>query len=157
MPIEISASDERILTILQCDGRISNNQLAERASISESSALRRTRALEQVGVIMGYQAKIDPKQIGYQICAYVLVNLDQRSETDTAAFFESVEHEHRIVECTALTGTSDLLLRVVARDIEDLGDLTMKGILRHPSVKDIASSVVIKVIKPFAGYQVTTG
>ena len=152
--MKIDAIDRRILDVLQNEGRISNVELARAARVSEASCLRRTRALEASGVISGYRATVDSGLVGYPVSAFIVVNLDQRSETDTTAFFSDMQDEPRIVECVAVTGTNDLILKVVARDIEDLGKLTMKGILRHPSVKDIASSVVIKQIKPFSGLPV---
>jgi len=140
--------DERIiLEALQKDGRISNVKLAKVANMSESPCLRKTKALEDSGVIQGYQALVDPKLLGYAISAVILVNLDQRSETDTADFFDSVKREPRITEALGITGPNDLILRVVAKDIDDLGQLTMEGILHFPSVKDIASCVVLKHIK----------
>ena len=145
--MKIAKDEARILTLLQREGRLSNVELAKRSHISESPCLRKTRALEEAGVISGYRAVVDPKLLGCSISAVIMVNLDQRSETDSAAFFEAVQREERIVECLAITGPNDLVLRVVARDIDDLGQLTMEGILRFPSVKDIASCVVIKEIK----------
>ena len=153
--MQLKHEEHRILEVLQRDGRISNVNLAKATNISESPCLRKTRALEESGVISGYRAIVDQKKIGFGISAYIMVNLDQRSETDTASFFDSVQQEPRIVECVAITGPNDLVLKVVAKDIEDLGKLTMEGILRHPSVKDIASSVVIKKIKPFSGVPVS--
>lgn len=151
----LKKEEHRILEVLQTQGRISNVNLAKAVNLSESPCLRKTKALETSGVITGYRAVVDQKKIGYGISAYIMVNLDQRSETDTAAFFDSVQHEPRIIECVAITGSNDLVLKVVAIDIEDLGKLTMEGILRHPSVKDVASSVVIKQIKPFSGLPAT--
>jgi len=149
--MKLKSKERHILEVLQRDGRISNVNLAKAVDLSESPCLRKTKALEESGVISGYRAVVDQKKTGYDISAYIMVNLDQRSETDTTAFFDSVQHEPRIIECVAITGSNDLVLKVVAKDIEDLGKLTMEGILRHPSVKDIASSVVIKKIKPFSG------
>lgn len=151
----LKKEEQRILEVLQTQGRISNVNLAKAVNLSESPCLRKTKALETSGVITGYRAVVDQKKMGYGISAYIMVNLDQRSETDTAAFFDSVQHEPRIIECVAITGSNDLVLKVVAIDIEDLGKLTMEGILRHPSVKDVASSVVIKQIKPFSGLPAT--
>lgn len=151
----LKKEEHRILEVLQTQGRISNVNLAKAVNLSESPCLRKTKALETSGVITGYRAVVDQKKMGYGISAYIMVNLDQRSETDTAAFFDSVQHEPRIIECVAITGSNDLVLKVVAIDIEDLGKLTMEGILRHPSVKDVASSVVIKQIKPFSGLPAT--
>jgi len=152
--MNLKKDERRILEVLQIDGRISNVELARAVNISESPCLRKTRALEESGVISGYRAVVDQKKAGYGISAYIMVNLDQRSEVDTAAFFDLVQSEARIVECVAVIGSNDMILKVVARDIEDLGQLTMQGILRHPGVKDIASSVVIKEIKAFSGLPV---
>ncbi|MEM0954739.1 MAG: Lrp/AsnC family transcriptional regulator [Pseudomonadota bacterium] len=145
--MRLDKSERRILDALQRDGRISNVQLAEQLGMSESPCLRKTRALEEAGVIAGYHATVNPRAVGLRVAAYVLVNLDQRSETQTQAFFTALRDEPRIVECVALTGTYDLLLKVATRDIEDLADLTMDGILSYDSVKDIASCVVLKEIK----------
>ncbi|MEQ8263860.1 Lrp/AsnC family transcriptional regulator [Pseudohaliea sp.] len=145
--MKVDRQQERILVELQLDGRISNAQLAEKVAMSESSCLRKTRALEEAGVIAGYRADVDPKSLGLKVSAYILVNLDQRSETVTREFFEAVAAEPRIVECVALTGQHDLMLKVVASDIDDLADLTMGGILSYATVKDIASCVVLKNIK----------
>lgn len=150
MPKEIGRSEQRLLEVLQSDGRISNVHLAAACNMSESPCLRKTKALEEAGVITGYRAMVDPKKLGLAVSAYILVNLDQRSETVTRKFFDAVQAEPRITECVALTGTHDLLLRVVASDIEDLADLTMRGILSYDSVKDIASCVVLKEIKPMS-------
>ena len=149
--MKLKSKERRILEVLQRDGRISNVNLAKAVDLSESPCLRKTKALEESGVISGYRAVVDQKKTGYDVSAYIMVNLDQRSEIDTTVFFDSVQDEPRIIECVAVTGTNDLVLKVVAKDIEDLGKLTMEGILRHPSVKDIASSVVIKKLKPFSG------
>lgn len=149
--MSITQEDRRILRELQQDGKISNVELARRVNMSESPCLRRTKALEDSGVIKSYQVRLDAKKLGYPVTAYILVNLDQRTETDANRFFEAVRHEPRIVECVAITGPNDLMLRVVARDIDDLSNLTMEGILRHPSVKDIASCIVLKHIKEDEG------
>lgn len=145
--MDLTDEDRRILNVLLREGRISNVDLARKVNMSESACLRRTRALEDAGVIAGYRAQVDPAALGYGVSAYVLVNLDQRTETDARHFFDAIDREPRILECTAITGSNDLILRVVGRDMEDIADLTMGGILRHPSVKDIASCMVLKVLK----------
>ncbi|QIB66794.1 Lrp/AsnC family transcriptional regulator [Kineobactrum salinum] len=146
--MKIGQSERRILDVLQRDGRISNVLLAEAAGISESPCLRKTRALEESGIIEGYKAVLSPRKIGLNVSAYILVNLDQRSETITNEFFDALQGEPRVTECVALTGSHDLLLKVVARDIDDLAELTMGGILSFDSVKDISSCIVLKAIKP---------
>ncbi len=149
--MSLTPEDRRILKELQTDGRLPNVELARRVGMSESPCLRRTRSLEEAGIISGYKAVVNPKAAGYMISAYILVNLDQRAETDDQRFFDAIAKEPRIIECAALTGPNDLILKVVARDIDDLADLSMHGILRLPSVKDIASCIVLRTIKETSG------
>lgn len=151
----LAREDLKLLRELQRDGRASNVELARRTNMSESACLRRTRALEDAGVITGYRAEVNAKSVGYGVSAYVLVNLDQRTETDAHTFFNAVAKEPRIVECAAITGSNDLILRVVGRDMDDIAELTMSGILRHPSVRDIASCVVLREIKEDRGIPVS--
>lgn len=149
--MKLSPEDRRILKELQTDGRIPNVELARRVGMSESPCLRRTRSLEETGIITGYRAVVDPKAAGYTVNAYILINVDQRAETDDQRFFDAIAKEPRIIECAVLTGPNDLILKVVARDIDDLADLSMHGILRLPSVKDIASCIVLRQIKDNSG------
>ena len=143
----LTKNDVDILEELQSDGRLSNVELAKKIGLSESPCLRKTKQLEENGVIKGYKAVVDPKGVGCTISAVILVNLDQRSEADGKSFYTALQDEKRVTECLAITGSADLVLRVVAKDIEDLTEFTFNGLLRHPSVKDISSCVVLKEIK----------
>ena len=82
-----------------------------------------------------------------EIVAYVQVNLDQRSEVDTNAFVKSVKKAPWIVECVAISGTHDYLLKIAARNIDHFGELTMKNLLRFPGVTDVMSNLVLASIK----------
>ena len=143
----LTKNDVDILEALQVDGRLSNVELAKKIGLSESPCLRKTKQLEENAVIKGYKAVVDPKGVGCTISAIILVNLDQRSEADGESFYTALQDEKRVTECLAITGSADLVLRVVAKDIEDLTEFTFNGLLRHPSVKDISSCVVLKEIK----------
>lgn len=141
------AADRRILSELQLNGRLTNVELAERVGLSESPCLRRVRNLEKEGVIVGYAALLDRRTLGLEMVAYMQVNLDQRSEADTNAFVEAVRKAPWIVECVAISGTHDYLLKVAARSIDHYGELTMKKLLRFPGVIDVTSNLVLASIK----------
>ena len=143
----LERSERNILGILQKDGRISNVDLARQAGLSESPCLRRVKQLESAGFIKGYVAVIDPKLVGFDVCAYIQLNLADHSDEIIEAFHQAIEREERIIECYALSGTYDYLLKVVARNIDDFADLTMKRILRLPAVKDVISSFILQGIK----------
>ena len=144
--MKIGKYESDILAALQEDGRISNVELAKKVGLSESPCLRKTKQLEEENIIQGYKAVVDPKAVGCQISAVLLVNLYQ-SEDKTREFFEAIATEDRVIECLVLTGTTDIMLKVVARDIDDLTELTFTGLLRHASVKDVSSCIVLKEIK----------
>lgn len=139
--------EKRILRELQANGRIANVELADRVGLSESPCLRRVRALEQAGVITGYRAMVDARRLGLDVVAYIHVNLDLRTEADTKRFLDAVQAEERIVECSAMSGSYDYLLKVLATTIEEYADLTMHHILRYAGVKDISSAFVLKEMK----------
>ncbi len=144
---ELDPTDKKILTELQVDGRISNTDLSRQVGLSESPCLRRVRNLESDGVIAGYSVLLDHRKLGLEIVAYVQVNLDQRSEADTNAFVNAVRKATWIVECVAISGTHDYLLKIAAKNIDHFGELTMKKLLRFPGVTDITSNLVLASIK----------
>jgi len=144
--MKIGRYEKHILSILQTEGRISNVDLAKKIDLSDSPCLRKTKALEDEGFIKGYKAIVDNKKMGCHISAIVMVNLNQ-ADVVSPDFFDEIHSEPRVLECLAITGSSDLMLRVVAKDIDDLAELTFNGLLRNPSVKDVSSCVVLREIK----------
>jgi len=144
---DLDLTDRKILIELQADGRISNTDLSRKVGLSESPCLRRVRKLEEDGVIAGYSAHLDHRKLGLEMVAYVQVNLDQRTEADTNAFVQAVRKAPWIVECVAISGTHDYLLKVAARNIDHFGELILKKLLRFPGVTDVVSNLVLASIK----------
>ncbi len=147
MTITLDAGDRKILRELQRNARLSNIDLAARIGMSPSTCLRRTRALEEAGIISAYVAVVDQAALGPSISLYIMINLDQRIETDAKMFFDRIARDDRIVECVALTGNHDILIRAVVRDMADMAQLTMDTLLKLPSVRSITSSIVMRPIK----------
>lgn len=145
--MQLTEPERRILLELQNNGRISNVDLASATGLSESPCLRRVRQLEETGVIKGYGAFVDQKKVGLDVVAYIQVNLDQHSEKQIDKFLEAVGREARIVSCYAMSGVFDYLLKVLVTDLDEYGELAMRGILRYPGVKDISSSFVLNEVK----------
>lgn len=141
------AGDRKILQELQRNARLSNMELAARVGMSPSTCLRRTRALEKAGIISGYVAIVDAAALGPSISLYIMVDLDQRIETDAKMFFDRIARDERIVECVALTGSHDILIKAEVRDMAAMAHLTMDTLLKLPSVRSITSSIVMRPIK----------
>jgi Lrp/AsnC family leucine-responsive transcriptional regulator len=143
----LSETDRRILRILQKEGRIPNVELAQRVGMAASPCLRRVKALEADGVIKGYAAQISRRRVGFGVLAFVQVNLSRHADEVTESFERAVRDLEEVTECYALTGDYDFLLRIVARDLDDLADSIMKRLLRMPGVQDVRSSIVLNVVK----------
>ncbi len=145
--ITLDAGDRRLLKELQRNARLSNLELAARVGMSPSTCLRRTRALEEAGIISAYVAVVDPAALGPSISLYIMIDLDQRIETDAKMFFDRIARDDRIVECVALTGVHDILIRAEVPDMAAVAHLTMETLLKLPSVRSITSSIVMRPIK----------
>ena len=157
---ELDKIDRHILAILQTDGRLSNQDVAERVNLSPSPCLRRIKRLEETGVIRQYVALLDPDKIGLGLLAYVNVRLEKHSDTHSidrrkgsaasaprADFALSVAQWPEVVACYAMTGEMDYLLRVHVEDMEHFSRFMMETLLRHPAVLDVKSSFALQRIK----------
>ncbi|HVO45235.1 MAG TPA: Lrp/AsnC family transcriptional regulator [Steroidobacteraceae bacterium] len=140
-------SDRLILRELERHGRLSNVELARRVRMSESACSRRVRALQESGAIQGYRAVIDPKAMGRNLVAYLLVNLDQRGATDANAFLDVIRGDDRIASCAAVTGEFDLILQAYVEDVDDLTDLSLDTLLRIPTVRDVVTCLCLRIHK----------
>jgi Lrp/AsnC family leucine-responsive transcriptional regulator len=153
--IELDKTDRKILAILQADGRLTNQEIAERVNLSPSPCLRRIKRLEETGVIRQYVALLAPERIGLGLLAYVNVRLEKHSDAPGAGgsrspradFAASVENWPEVVACYAMTGEMDYLLRVHVEDMEHFSHFMMDTLLRHPAVLDVKSSFALKRIK----------
>jgi Lrp/AsnC family leucine-responsive transcriptional regulator len=136
-----------ILQALQSEGRISNVELAERVGLSESPCFRRVRQLEERGIISGYAARLDRRELGLQVTAFVQVTLEKQDDRKQRDFLAQVETEEHIVECHAMSGSHDYLLKVVARSMDHFSDLSMNRILKFAGVKNIESNFSLLAVK----------
>ena len=144
---QIDDTDRRILTVLQKDGKASLADVAAASGLSTSPCWRRIRRLEEDGVITGYVARLDPRAIGLHALAYVFVSLVDHREQTVTRFQRLIETEARIVECASITGGSDFILKVAARDPEDLETFLMKGVLASGLVRASHTHFVLRRTK----------
>ena len=150
-PTELDAIDRRILRALQTDGRVTYDVLAAQVSLSPSATLRRVKRLEESGVISGYVALVRPERVGLGLTAYLNVRLEKHTEVHKRnpmdLFRAAVQAWPEVVECAALTGEMDYLLRVVIQDMAHYTRFIMDTLLKHPSVEDCKTSFVLDRVK----------
>jgi Lrp/AsnC family leucine-responsive transcriptional regulator len=139
--------DQRILTVLQHQGRITNAELAERVNLSASACLRRVQRLEQAGVIAGYAAQVDPQAVGLGLQAFVRVQLKQHDSATIERFVDLVNAWDEVAACHALTGDMDYLLHVHVADLEHFSRFLLDQLLNTGGVADVNSSFVLRTVK----------
>ena len=145
--------DRSILRELQRDGRLSNQELAQRVGLTPSPCLRRVRQLEEDGVILGYRAVVDPASVGRRF--EVLVSVEVRRDRATVEAFEAaVRDMPDVVEAFRLFGSPGCLLRVAVADIDTFERLWIERLTSLPGVTEVNSQIVMKHIKEPLGLPV---
>ena len=143
----IDKYDKLILAALQEDGRISNVQLANRVSLSESACLRRVRALEESGMISRYAALLSQNEAGLPGNVFVQIGLHREVESELSAFEDAVRGIPEVMECYLMSGEFDYLLRVVVADMADFERIHKTALTRLPGVARVNSSFAIRTVQ----------
>lgn len=144
----LDALDRKILRALQRHGRASNIDLAAEVHLSAPQCFRRVRALEERGVIRGYQAAVDPAAIGLGVVAYVSLNIESAAFSRVRAIEVEMRAYEQILECHSVSGDSDYLLKVVARDLKALSQFLTDQLMQIDGVADVRSMICLEEIKP---------
>lgn len=143
---ELDAVDRAILQILQKDGRLSNTEIAARVSLSPPACWKRLKNLEE-HVILGYHARLDQKELGLGLFAFINITLDSHSEKTMRSFEAGVLALPSVVACHNVSGKYDYLLQVVVQDMEAFHDLAMNRIRNLADIKEMYTGFSLKEIK----------
>ncbi len=144
----LTASDRKILATLQRSGRASNVELAAEVHLSAPQTFRRMRALEERGVIRGYAAPLDAAALGLGVMAYVSVRIAGDQFGRVREIEQEIAAWPQILECHAVSGDSDYLLKVVARDLKSLSQFLTDDLMQVSGVDDVRSMIVLEEVKP---------
>ena len=137
--------DRQILEILQTDGRINNQDLADRIGLSPSPCLRRVRTLEESGLIVAYRALLDARKLGLTLMALVHISMDLHTPERFANFEASVSVLPEVLECLLITGQdADYQLKVLVRDMDHYQTLLLDKLTRITGVTGVHSSFVLR-------------
>ena len=143
--MELDAYDRKILRTIQEDGRVSNQDLADRIGLSPSPCLRRVRTLEEAGLITGYRALLDARKLGLSLTALIYISMDRHTPDRFEQFDVAVRAMPEIVECLLITGQdADYQLKAVVRDMDAYQELLLDRITRIPGVSGVHSSFVLR-------------
>lgn len=143
--MELDRYDRMILERLQQDGRMSNQELADAINLSPSPCLRRVRQLEEDGLIRGYVALLNARQLGLTLMSLIHISMDKHTPERFEAFEKTVESFPEVMECHLITGQSaDYLLKVIVTDMEAYQQFLLQKLTRIKGVSGVHSSFVLK-------------
>lgn len=143
----IDGYDARLLRALQDDGRLTNQELADRIHLSPSQCSRRRARLESSGVIRRYRAELDRERLGFALTVFVNVTLATHDSDNAERFKALVNGLETVLEAHAMTGEMDYLLKVAVRGLDELARLVNDVLLPHESVQHVKSTICLYTIK----------
>ena len=145
--MKLDRYDRQILEVLQVDGRINNQDLADRIGLSPSPCLRRVRALEEAGLIVGYRALLDARKLGLTLMALIHISMDLHTPERFANFDAAVGLLPEVLECLLITGQdADYQLKVIVRDMDHYQTLLLNKLTRIEGVTGVHSSFVMRQV-----------
>ncbi len=142
---QLDRYDQHILELLQTNGRMSNQELADAINLSPSPCLRRVRHLEESGIIQTYAALLDAKKLGLNLMSFIQISLDKHTHERFEKFEKTIATYPEVLECHLITGQSaDYLLKVIVRDMDGYQHFLLDKLTRIDGVSGVHSSFVMK-------------
>lgn len=139
--------DRRILRVLQADGRASAQQTADQVGLSSAPVWRRVKAMEASRVIQGYHARVDRHKVGLGACMFTQISLDRHSADVVENFERAVRNAPEILECHAVTGDADFLLKILVESPEAYDGFLHQFLFNLPGVRQTRTIVALREIK----------
>lgn len=144
--MQLDRIDKRILQLLGENGRATQGELGDAAALSPSAAARRQKALEEEGVISGYQADLNLRKLGYTATIMVTITLDSQSDEALNAFEQAAAASPSVLRCHLMSGREDYLLIVLARSLEDYERIHRQEIATLPRVARIETAFALREV-----------
>ncbi|MDX1320243.1 MAG: Lrp/AsnC family transcriptional regulator [Oceanospirillum sp.] len=150
--MQLDKISRKILSTLQQEARITNQELADRVGLSPSSCLNRVRKLEEAGLIGPYLSTLNLPKICRSVEVIVTVSLKDQSTDAFRTFQQAAQSHPEVVECYTVSGSFDFFLRIVAPDMMRYNEINDQLLDVLPGMVNISSHVVLTTVKPFRGY-----
>ncbi|OAN37471.1 Lrp/AsnC family transcriptional regulator [Mycolicibacterium iranicum] len=145
--VAIDDVDRRILTALHADARMSNSSLADLIGIAPSTCHGRVRRLQEMGVIRGFYADIDPAAIGLTLQAMISVSLQANSRGKIRSFIQTIRRKPQVMDVYFLAGADDFILHVAARDTDDLRAFVVDNLNADADVAGTQTSLIFEHLR----------
>lgn len=144
--MKIDRLDRAILTELTRNGRITHAELSARVGLSPTACARRQRALEEAGIIAGYQAVLGLDRLGFDTTVIVRITLDSQAEDALDTFEKALIASPSVLRCFLMSGSDDYIIAVSARSIADFERIHRTELACLPHVGRVQSSFALRTV-----------
>lgn len=142
--------DRAIIAELQREGRLSNQELADRVGLTPAPCLRRVRRLEAAGVITGYTALVDPATLGRGFEVMIHADLVAKDLATVEAFEHRIAAMEDVSELRRMFGLPDYFIRVQVADAGAYERWLTTSLIGDPAIARVDSRITMKLIKKTA-------
>lgn len=145
--MQLDRIDRQILAVLQKNGRLQNNELAQIVGLSPSPCLRRVKLLEEAGIIQKYVALLDAEKVGKGLTLFTRIWLVAQDAETVDKFIDVIKDLPQVVECHLMAGDCDFLLRVMSADLDEYRKFQIEHLTRINGVQSIKTEIPMQNIK----------
>ncbi len=145
--LKLDELDKRILVILQKNAKITNALLSQEIGLSPAPTLERVKKLEQSGLIKSYHAELDQEMLGLGVQMFVQVMLKGHNKQNIDLFMDAIRDVPEVIECHHVTGSADLILKIISRDISSYQKFMLEHISEIEVVDNLQSMVILSTLK----------
>ncbi len=138
--------DSKIVRALQNDGRMTVIDLAEHVGLSPTPCARRLDRLQRDGIITGYAAQVDPERLGFGVTIFVSVELEKQDRNAIDSFEKAIRRCDEVMECYLMTGSRDILLRVVAKDLNAFDAFLENRLMKISGIRNLRSNFALRTM-----------
>ncbi len=139
-------TDSKIVRALQNDGRMTVIDLAEHVGLSPTPCARRLDRLQRDGIITGYAAQVDPERLGFGVTIFVSVELEKQDRNAIDSFEKAIRRCDEVMECYLMTGSRDILLRVVAKDLNAFDAFLENRLMKISGIRNLRSNFALRTM-----------
>ena len=143
----LDTTDKKLITLLQQDSKQTTKSLSLQLNLSVTAIYERVKKLEKSGIIKSYHALLDEHTLGLEVSTFVQVTLTSHNKKNIGQFMDAIDQIDEVIECHHITGSGDLLLKIITRDIASYQELILEKISEIEVVDNLQSMVILSTLK----------
>lgn len=147
MPRELTPQDVKILTLLQHDGKLTTQEIADQINMSQSPCWRRINRLYEDGFIDRQASILNREKLAMDVVVFATVNLSAQGRNNLEEFEKNVQLFPEVIECYTMAGLWDYMLKIVTKDIRHYEIFIRERLMSLAHIGEVHSHIAVTEIK----------